>query len=62
MLHIYMKRIEELTYNAVMNTISRIENTQQKETVVKVVYDFYEFGIFKAKTKSELLSYINKRF
>lgn len=57
-----MKRIEELAYNTVINYISTIENEQQKETAIKMTYDFYKFGIFKAKTKAELLKYIDKRF
>lgn len=57
-----MKRIEELAYNTVINYISTIENEQQKETAIKMAYDFYKFGIFKAKTKAELLNYIDKRF
>lgn len=56
-----MKRIEELAYNTVINYISTIENEQQKETGIKMIYDFYKFGIFKSKTKVELLKYIDKR-
>lgn len=56
-----MKRIEELAYNNVMNYISTIENEKQKKDAIKMVYDFYKFGIFKAKTKAELLKYIDKR-
>lgn len=57
-----MKRIEELAYNTVINYISTIENEQQKETAIKMAYDFYKFGIFSCVTKTQLLRYIDKRF